>query len=357
MQKNNRSSNSHNSNGRNQKPNPQSRGPSGNSPNTARRVPAVQTRRNDQSDTYFYIVVGLIAAIIISLIVIFSLVTANMADDKTPIVTDPGTSAHSTAKSTDKITTAVTAHVTTHGNPGVTTTPPVTTSAPPVTTSTPADTDPPFPSQNVLAKTPDMGQDYINRITFLGDSTTYGLKAYKMLADGSNTKQVWAPLSGTLAIPECSKANILYPEVGREIYIYEAAGMKKPDILIITLGHNFYSIQTDPAKRKQYFKNEYKKLIDAIKTASPDTKIILQSVFPVAPSIYDKISNDTINERNKWILEIAEESGLKYLDTASALKNAKGELEITYQNGDGCHLNERGFTAELEYIRTHAYTD
>ena len=36
----------------------------------------------------------------------------------------------------------------------------------------------------LLAKTEDAGQEYIDGIIFVGDSTTYGLKPYKMLKDG-----------------------------------------------------------------------------------------------------------------------------------------------------------------------------
>lgn len=46
-----------------------------------------------------------------------------------------------------------------------------------------------------LGETADAGDEYISKMVFIGDSTTYGLKAYEVL-DGS---QVWTPSSGTLA--------------------------------------------------------------------------------------------------------------------------------------------------------------
>ena len=40
------------------------------------------------------------------------------------------------------------------------------------------------PAPTVLEATEDMGEEYISSLTFLGDSTTYGLKTYEMLKDG-----------------------------------------------------------------------------------------------------------------------------------------------------------------------------
>ena len=42
---------------------------------------------------------------------------------------------------------------------------------------TPEESVEPTPSGPELAETEDMGQSYIDEITFLGDSTTYGLRA------------------------------------------------------------------------------------------------------------------------------------------------------------------------------------
>ena len=204
----------------------------------------------------------------------------------------------------------------------------------------------------VLAETADAGQAYIDKIVFLGDSTTYGLRAYKMLAGGKDTTQVWTPKTGTLTLSQASFATIVYPETDEELTIADAVAKKKPEYLIITLGVNGVSFM-----KEDYFKSEYKKIIESVQTASPDTKIICQSIFPVAKSYarLDSINNDLIDAANKWICEIAAECGVKYLDTNSALRDADGWLPEDYHNGDGMHLQTNSFTIELNNIRTHAW--
>lgn len=204
----------------------------------------------------------------------------------------------------------------------------------------------------VLAETADAGQAYIDKIVFLGDSTTYGLRAYKMLAGGKDTTQVWTPKTGTLTLSQASFATIVYPETDEELTIADAVAKKKPEYLVITLGVNGVAFM-----KEDYFKSEYKKIIDSVQTASPDTKIICQSIFPVAKSYarLDSINNDLIDAANKWICEIAAECGVKYLDTNSALRDADGWLPEDYHNGDGMHLQTNSFTIELNNIRTHAW--
>ena len=204
----------------------------------------------------------------------------------------------------------------------------------------------------VLTETADAGQAYIDKIVFLGDSTTYGLRAYKMLAGGKDTTQVWTPKTGTLTLSQASFATIVYPETDEELTIADAVAKKKPEYLVITLGVNGVSFM-----KEDYFKSEYKKIIESVQTASPDTKIICQSIFPVAKSYarLDSINNDLIDAANKWICEIAAECGVKYLDTNSALRDADGWLPEDYHNGDGMHLQTNSFTIELNNIRTHAW--
>lgn len=194
-------------------------------------------------------------------------------------------------------------------------------------------------------------EDYIDRITFLGDSTTYGLKAYEMLSGGKETQQVWTPSSGTLTLSNQSWATIVYPPTGEEIPIRDAVSAAKPDIMVITLGVNGVSFLTEDG-----FKSEYKALVTDIQTLSPDTKIICNSIYPVE-SDYQylaDINNEKITAANGWISQVAAECGVYYLDTYSLLLGSDGFLNENYGNGDGIHLGPAGFEIVLQNLRDHA---
>lgn len=200
-----------------------------------------------------------------------------------------------------------------------------------------------------LGETADAGDEYISKMVFIGDSTTYGLKAYNVL-DGS---QVWTPSSGTLALFNQSIATIVYPPTGEEIPITDAIGRAKPEYVVLTIGVNGVSMMDEDS-----FKTEYTALIERIKSVSPDTKIICNSIYPVEAMYEAKdngINNTVIDRANGWILQIAEETGTHYTDSASVLKGSDGKLVSDYGNGDGIHLSAVGFNRVIDYLKTHAW--
>ena len=216
----------------------------------------------------------------------------------------------------------------------------------------------------VLEETSDFGQDYIDKIIFLGESTTYGLQRYGVLSGGTNTKQIWTGAttkngkvisSGTLSLsPHIDQTKIFYPDTESAISISDAVKKSSPQYLIITLGLNngasYYS--------ENEFKNCYRILLDSILAVNSETRIILQSLFPVSKNCGIKAYYpERIQTCNKWIYDIAEEYNLKYLNTYEALANEQGYLKDEYDNGgDGIHLNATGLVAVIDYIRYHGYS-
>ena len=205
-----------------------------------------------------------------------------------------------------------------------------------------------------LGKTADAGREYLDRITFLGDSTTYGIGYYYRhgYTDLCPAGQIWTPKSGTMNLWDYDTAKIVYPPTGNELLIKEAAKQAQPDILIITLGVNGISALDEAG-----FREDYTALVQNILEVSPDTKIILNSIYPVADSYkYQKsINNKKITAANGWIEALAQELGLRYLNSFEAVA-VDGKLPETAHNGDGMHLTGETFGKVMEYIRTHALT-
>lgn len=225
--------------------------------------------------------------------------------------------------------------------------PSVSTDGPSTVAPTPTPTPQASPAR--LSETADAGEDYISRMVFIGDSTTYGLKAYSVLP----SSQVWTPSSGTLALFNQSFATIVYPSSGAEIPITDAVELAKPEYVVLTIGVNGVSMMDEES-----FKSEYTALVERIKSVSPDTKIICNSIYPVEASYEAKgngINNEVIDRANTWIEQIAESTGNRFTYSASVLKGDDGKLISSYGNGDGLHLSPAGFEQVLIYLRTHAY--
>ena len=205
------------------------------------------------------------------------------------------------------------------------------------------------PASVELGETADAGDDYISKMVFIGDSTTYGLKAYDVL----DASQVWTPSSGTLALFNQSIATVVYPPTGEEIPITDAVGRAKPEYVVLTIGVNGVSMMDE-----QQFKEQYTALVERMKSVSPDTKIICNSIYPVEAMYEAKdngINNAVIDRANGWILQIAEATGTHFTNSASVLKGSDGKLVSDYGNGDGIHLSAVGFERVIDYLKTHAW--
>ena len=198
--------------------------------------------------------------------------------------------------------------------------------------------------------------NYVNDIIFLGESTTYHLKSRGVLSGGKETKQVWAPKSGTLMLDtSINDCRIIYPELNQELSLSEALQKKKPKMMLLTFGLNG---ETNFISRgDSYFKYCYQKLIDEIKNNSPNTEIIINSCFPIAKnmdmsrySVDAKTLNSYIDIINNWALEIAEKNGLHFTNSASVIKDPEGFLATKFQVEDGYHLNGEAYKLILKYL-------
>ena len=292
-------------------------------------------KRNAKNSMFFVWTLAIFACL---LLVLFALIFSSCGQGAgVPVTTDPPAQSEMPADDGKESPDSGTSAAPGHGSEA--------TDGGEAATETPA-------SSVLLAETEDAGQEYIDKLTFLGDSTTYGLKYYEVLSGGKNTTQVWTPASGTLTLFNYATATIVFPEDGQEISIVDAVTRKLPEYLVITLGVNGVSMMDE-----DWFKTDYTALVQSIQAASPDTKIICNSIYPVENDYeqIESINNTNIPQANEWIKAVAEATGCKYADSASVLKAEDGSLREDYGNGDGIHLNADGFNAVLNYLRTHAY--
>ncbi len=216
------------------------------------------------------------------------------------------------------------------------------------------------PSQGslVLCETADAGETYLDRMIFFGESTTSHLRSRGVLRGGTQTHQVWSDASGTRMLSSrVTSQTIVYPPTGELLTPAEACARAKPAYLVLSFGQNgLVRFAEDP----EHYVICYKKLIDALLAASPDTKILLQTVYPLGAqgsySLDLAALNQAIDALNARLPEIAAAYGnVRVVDTASVLRDANGCLSASLDNGDGQHLNTEAYQRILFYLRTHAW--
>ena len=223
------------------------------------------------------------------------------------------------------------------------------------------DTDPAVSVSVIMGQTADYGMAYIDEMIFFGESTTSHLASRGVLSGGKDTLQVWSEASGTRTLSSKITSQIIStPEPVRGLTVVEACAQQKPAYMVLSFGLNGIG---QFIKDRQSFVNAYSGLIRAIQAASPDTRIILQSVYPISESNNTfSVDGLTVNRYiltvNGWIEELAKtHENTRYCDTASVLRNELNALIPAYDAGDGIHLTKEAYEAILLYLRTHGWQE
>ena len=189
-------------------------------------------------------------------------------------------------------------------------------------------------------------EDFLSTLTFLGDSTTAHMASRAPIRDKA---QVWMTKSRYLNLDSrITYAKIISPKSGKEEKIADVAADIRPARLVVTLGIDYgvYYYRDTP----ETFVFYYEKLLDAIAAASPETNLILQSVFPVGKNSV-AITNEMVKKANDSIKEIAARRGLVYVDTYSLLVDESGALAPAYcSSEDGIHLTAAAYRVIFENL-------
>ena len=202
--------------------------------------------------------------------------------------------------------------------------------------------------EDKLKLTDNKGEKYFNTIKMIGDSHVMLMHQSKLVGNGN----AWG-------VP-CLHAESMFTKkinnygMGEEILLLDAISKYKPQRIILSFG----TFSTSWITKEVFIKNA-NDMITKIKELSPDTQIALISIYPIDISVEwsGKFKQSKINEYNFYILEMAHNHKVKFLDVSSILKGDDGYVKKSYSDDDGYHLSYLGYKKVKEYIMTHAFEE
>lgn len=104
-----------------------------------------------------------------------------------------------------------------------------------------------------------------------------------------------------------------------------------------------------------YFPQAYEKIIDTIRADHPDCLIYMLSIFPVTKAVsdyHDYVTNEKIALYNDYLMTLAAEKEVFFVDLAPAVVNDDGVLPED-AGVDGIHLGKVYCQKVLDYLLTH----
>lgn len=179
-------------------------------------------------------------------------------------------------------------------------------------------------------------------IVFLGDSIT---EYYDVNKYFSNNRVVNSGISGNIT-------DDILKNMEERVYQYN------PSKIFLLIGTNDLTHKKD---NKEII-SDIEEIIEKIKENRPETKIYVESIYPVNDEDNEKINhnmvskrkNEDIKEINSQIKKYCEKNNIEYIDLYDKLCDKDGNLKLEYTN-EGLHISDEGYkfiTKELEkYIK------
>jgi len=200
-------------------------------------------------------------------------------------------------------------------------------------------------STALLTETADVGTDYLNDTLFLGDSNTV-----RLYNNGLISLQQFCAKEGIGTQVALSEGIVTFKKDSNHYTIPQAVAMMKPRRVVMTFGTN------DTGMEVPDFIAHYTALIQAIQQSYPYTDIIVNTVPPVPAdhSNYPHMDQAKIDDFNMALLEMCEQLGVRFLNSAETLKGSDGYGIVDYYTSGDIHLKSAGLKAVLNYLRTHA---
>ncbi|HEX7980276.1 MAG TPA: GDSL-type esterase/lipase family protein [Gemmatimonadaceae bacterium] len=175
------------------------------------------------------------------------------------------------------------------------------------------------------------------RIIFLGNSITQG---------GD-----WAKLTGD--------STVVNRGIGADVTFglrtrLDDVTRRKPSRLFVLIGINDISKDIPDA----VIAAEYRMLIDSVRARSPQTKIFVQSILPLNPTVknfpqhYDK--QPRVVAVNRLLQRMARETHATYIDLWPIFIDRQNHLDASL-TGDGLHLNPAGYERWVAFLKRKGY--
>ena len=177
-------------------------------------------------------------------------------------------------------------------------------------------------------------------VVFFGDSIT---EIYQIENIYDDYRIIKSGVSGY-------KTTDLLKNINKMVYRYN------PTKVILLIGTN--DIGNDASNEMQNKTVNNKKISTDIKKNRPNTKLYVESIYPVNKnknsSLVAKRNNDAIKNMNKKIKEYCKKNNITYIDMFDQLKDNDGNFNEKYTD-DGLHPNTLGYAKITRILTPYIY--
>ena len=209
-------------------------------------------------------------------------------------------------------------------------------------------TDPDYPVQ----APPEDGKvdsSFFDDAVFIGDSVTLKL-SYYAASSGELGKATFLT-RGSYGVNHAVTDSMLLSFQGKEMKVEEAVKATGAKKVFIMLGMNdiaLYGIDKTV--------ENWKTLIDRIKTTCPNVKIYVQSMTPIwTGGEVGGLTNSNMNTYNQKLEGAVKALGCDFINVAPYMKDSTGGLATLYCSDSFVHVTDEGSAAWIKVLKAYEY--
>lgn len=178
---------------------------------------------------------------------------------------------------------------------------------------------------------------YLHDCAFLGDSTCLGYGRYGFIGESR--------VFGNGGVAARNIHTHTFTQKGKEVDFITALKNTGCSNFYFMMGMNDVRIIS-----AEDYKEYYRQLLSEVMAECPGAKIHILSVTPLAENS-DFYPNERLTQLNVKLAELAaENSNIRFIDTAAAVRNEKGYLKEELNGGDGIHMQAEAYVEMLRII-------
>ena len=179
---------------------------------------------------------------------------------------------------------------------------------------------------------------------FLGDSRTAGLDEKLVVGQADFYTSIGIDVRGVL------QKNLFTLSNGQKGNMLQAVSEKNYDKIYLMFGINELGWPY-----KDTFVQYYTTIIETLKQRYPNAEIYVQSIIPMVEKRTDEVyNNEKIRLFNTYIKEVAENTGVNWIDVTVPVSDSTGALPEE-ASSDGIHLSREYLFRWADYLKQQTY--
>ena len=189
--------------------------------------------------------------------------------------------------------------------------------------------------------------NYINDSVFVG-----GTQAVTVAKDSSISLNQYAGKEGLQVSQVLRETCVNFEDDANSYTIPQAIAKMKPLHVYVMVG----SDDVDGSVSVDEFVNDYKQVLQSIKSAYSQCDVIACAIAPVSKDADKAAEKQTyIDQFNQQVAAACNDMDFKYLNLAEVLKNDKGYAVDSYLDSSNGGFSGAGAAAVLDYVKNHAH--